>query len=53
VLDALATDRDVLVVDSPKVVRRRVLPWGLKASTAVVILLGMVVPRATGAVPRR
>jgi di/tricarboxylate transporter len=50
-LDALTRDRDVLVVDSPDVVRRQALPWGPKASTAVLILLGMVVLLATGAVP--
>jgi di/tricarboxylate transporter len=50
-LDALTRDRDVLVVDSPDVVRRQALPWGPRASTAVAILLGMVVLLATGAVP--
>jgi di/tricarboxylate transporter len=50
-LDALTRDRDVLVVDSPDVVRRQALPWGPKASTAVVVLLGMVVLLATGTVP--
>jgi di/tricarboxylate transporter len=50
-LDALTRDRDVLVVDSPDVVRRQAVPWGPKASTAVAILSGMVVLLATGSVP--
>jgi di/tricarboxylate transporter len=50
-LDALTRDRDVLIVDSPDVVRRQALPWGPKASIAVAVLLGMVVLLATGAVP--
>ncbi len=50
-LDALTTDHDVLVVDSPDMIRRQALPWGPKATTAVVILAGMVVLLATGLVP--
>ncbi len=50
-LAELTDDRDVLVVDSPDVIRRQALPWGPKASTAVAVLLGMVVLLATGLVP--
>lgn len=50
-LEALTSDRDVLVVDSPDIIRRQALPWGPQATTAVVILLGMVVLLATGLVP--
>ena len=47
----LTRDRDVLLVDSPEVVRRQAVPWGREGSIAVVILLRMVVLLATGAVP--
>jgi di/tricarboxylate transporter len=50
-LDELTRDRDVLLVDSPELVRRQAVPWGPKASTAVAILAAMVVLLATGAVP--
>lgn len=50
-LEALTRDRDVLLVDSPDVIRRQAVPWGPKASVAVVILAGMVVLLATGLVP--
>jgi di/tricarboxylate transporter len=50
-LDELTRDRDVLLVDSPELVRRQAVPWGPKASVAVVILGAMVVLLATGAVP--
>ena len=50
-LDTLTTDHDVLVIDSPDMIRRQALPWGPKATTAVVILAGMVVLLATGLVP--
>jgi di/tricarboxylate transporter len=50
-LDELTRDRDVLLVDSPELVRRQAVPWGPKASVAVVILAAMVVLLATGAVP--
>ncbi|TCC35120.1 SLC13 family permease [Kribbella sindirgiensis] len=51
VLDELGADRDVLLVDSPELVRRQAVPWGPKASVAVAVLVGMVVLLATGAVP--
>jgi di/tricarboxylate transporter len=51
---ALAThlpDPDVLVVDSPDLVRRQALPLGPGAKRAIGILLAMVVLLATGWVP--
>ena len=50
-LDALSQDRTVLVVDSPDVIRRQAVPWGAKATTAVVIVAGMVILLAFGIVP--
>ncbi|WP_371402852.1 SLC13 family permease [Kribbella sp. NBC_00662] len=50
-LDELSRDRDILLVDSPEMVRRQAVPWGPKASIAVAILAAMVVLLATGAVP--
>ena len=50
-LDELNRDRDILLVDSPELVRRQAVPWGPKASVAVAILAAMVVLLATGAVP--
>ncbi|NUR97954.1 MAG: SLC13 family permease [Kribbellaceae bacterium] len=51
VLDELSRDRDILLVDSPELVRRQAVPWGPKASIAVAVLAAMVVLLATGAVP--
>ncbi|WP_426562602.1 SLC13 family permease [Angustibacter sp. McL0619] len=50
-LDRLNRDRDVLLVDSPEVVRRQAVPWGPKATRAVVVLAGLVVMLASGQVP--
>ena len=50
-LDRLTSDRDVLVVDSPDLVRRQAVPWGGKATRAVVVLAGLVVMLASGQVP--
>ncbi|MEU4393761.1 SLC13 family permease [Kribbella sp. NPDC023855] len=50
-LDELTRDRDVLLVDSPELVRRQAVPWGPKASVAVAIVVAMVVLLATGAIP--
>ncbi|TDU83334.1 citrate transporter [Kribbella voronezhensis] len=50
-LDELTRDRDVLLVDSPELVRRQAVPWGPKASVAVAVVAAMVVLLATGAVP--
>jgi di/tricarboxylate transporter len=47
----LPDDDDVLVVDEPDQVRRQVVPLGLGAREAIVVLAGMVVLLATGAVP--
>ena len=50
-LDEHLGDPDVLVVDSPELVRRQAVPMGAGAKQSIVILLGMVVLLATGAVP--
>ncbi|MEU8224155.1 SLC13 family permease [Kribbella sp. NPDC048915] len=50
-LDELTRDRDVLLVDSPEMIRRQAIPWGSKASIAVAILGAMVVLLATGLIP--
>jgi di/tricarboxylate transporter len=50
-IDALVDDRDVLVVDSPDVVRRQAAPLGPKATRAALIVAGMVVLLAFGLVP--
>jgi di/tricarboxylate transporter len=50
-LEANEDDADVLVVDSPGVVRRQALPLGPGAGRAIGVLLAMVVLLATGVVP--
>jgi len=50
-LDERLDDPDVLVVNSPDLVRRQAVPMGPGAMPAVVILLIMVVLLATGLVP--
>jgi di/tricarboxylate transporter len=50
-LDQLSRDRDVLLVDSPELVRRQAVPWGAKASRAVVVLAALVGMLASGQVP--
>jgi len=50
-LDEQLEDPDVLVVDSPELVRRQAVPMGVGAKTAIAILLGMVILLATGVVP--
>jgi len=50
-LDIHLADPDVVVVDSPELVRRQAVPLGAGATQAVVILLVMVVLLATGVVP--
>lgn len=50
-LDERLDDPDVLVVNSPDLVRRQAVPMGPGAKPAVVILLAMVVLLATGIVP--
>jgi di/tricarboxylate transporter len=44
-------DPNVLVVDRPELVRRQAVPLGPGATRAIVVLAGMVVLLATGAVP--
>jgi di/tricarboxylate transporter len=50
-IDALADDRDVLLVDSPALVRRQAVPMGPRARTAVAVLAAMVLLLALGLVP--
>ena len=50
-LDQLNRDRDVLLVDSPDVVRRQAVPWGAKATRAVIVLAGLVAMLSSGQVP--
>jgi di/tricarboxylate transporter len=50
-LDAHLADPDVLVVNSPDLVRRQAVPMGPGAWQAVAILVAMVVLLATGIVP--
>lgn len=50
-LNAAARAHDLLVVDSPDLVRRQTVPLGRGSRTAMVILLAMVLLLATGAVP--
>jgi di/tricarboxylate transporter len=50
-LDVRLDDPDVLVVNSPELVRRQAVPMGPGARQAIVILLAMVLLLATGIVP--
>ena len=50
-LDENLADPNVLVVDTPERVRRQVVPLGLGAKEAIVVLAAMVVLLATGIVP--
>ncbi|MBS0639364.1 MAG: SLC13 family permease [Acetobacteraceae bacterium] len=50
-LDRNLNEPEVLVVDSPELVRRQAVPMGRGAKTAIAILLGMVVLLATNLVP--
>jgi di/tricarboxylate transporter len=50
-LDEHLADPDVLVVNSPELVRRQAVPMGVGAKEAVAVLLGMVILLATGLVP--
>jgi di/tricarboxylate transporter len=50
-LDAAARSRDVLVVDSPELVRRQTVPLGKGSRPAIAVLVAMVVMLATGVVP--
>jgi di/tricarboxylate transporter len=50
-LDEHLDDPDVLVVDSPELVRRQAVPMGAGAKQAIAVLLVMVLLLATNAVP--
>ena len=50
-LDQLHRDRDVLLVDSPDAVRRQAVPWGSKATRAVLVLAALVAMLGSGQVP--
>ena len=50
-LEAAGRSHDVLVVDSPELVRRQTVPLGKGSRPAIVVLLAMVVLLATGVVP--
>lgn len=50
-LDVHLDDPDVLVVNSPELVRRQAVPMGVGAKQAIVILVAMVIMLATGLVP--
>jgi di/tricarboxylate transporter len=50
-LDENLNDPDVLVVDRPDAIRRQAVPLGPGAKRAIVVLAGMVILLATGAVP--
>jgi len=50
-LDTHLADPDVVVVDSPEMVRRQAVPLGAGSTVAIVVLLGMVAALATGALP--
>ena len=50
-LDEHLDDPDVLVVNSPDVVRRQAVPMGAGAKQAIGVLVAMVVLLATGLVP--
>ena len=50
-LDERLSDPNVLVVDSPELVRRQAVRMGAGAKRAIGVLLAMVLALATGAVP--
>ena len=50
-LDLHLSDPDVLVVNSPELVRRQAVPLGPGAYQAIAVLMGMVILLATGLVP--
>jgi di/tricarboxylate transporter len=51
VIESLSTNRSVLVVDSPEMVRRQTVALGKRAPQAIAIVAGMVVLLASGVVP--
>jgi di/tricarboxylate transporter len=50
-LEEQLDDPQVLVVDSPELVRRQAVPLGPRAGRMIAVLVGMVILLATGAVP--
>ena len=50
-LEETLAARDILVVESPELIRRQSVPRGRRSTAAMVILAAMVVMLATGAVP--
>jgi len=50
-LDRLNRDRDVLLVDSPDLVRRQTVAWGSRATLAVLVLAALVAMLGSGRVP--
>lgn len=50
-LDQLNRDRDVLLVDSPDMVRRQTVPWGARATRAVLVVAALVAMLGSGQVP--
>jgi di/tricarboxylate transporter len=50
-VDELVEHRDVLVVNSPDLIRRQTVPLGAKAGTAIAILSAMIVLLAADLVP--
>ena len=50
-VESLSDHGDVLVVNSPDLVRRQAVPLGQKAVPAILVLVGMVVALALGLVP--
>ncbi len=50
-LDEHLDDPNILVVDSPELVRRQAVPMGRGAKAAITVLLALVLLLATGAVP--
>ncbi len=50
-LDRTVADPEVLVVDSPDLLRRQAAPLGRQGLTAALVLAAMVVAMATGVVP--
>ncbi|WP_456787163.1 SLC13 family permease [Cellulomonas sp. P5_C5] len=50
-VEAFAADDDVLIVDSPELVRRQTVALGPTAWRAIAVLVGTVALLATGAVP--
>lgn len=50
-LDEGLNDPDILVVDSPEVIRRQAVPLGRGAKQAIAVLAGMIIVIALGLVP--